>query len=31
VYKRQDILRYLDCGIENIPGKTSAAMVERLR
>jgi uncharacterized phage-like protein YoqJ len=26
-----DILRYLDCGIENIPEKISAAMVERLR
>ncbi|MBQ6608923.1 MAG: DUF1273 family protein [Oscillospiraceae bacterium] len=29
--RNPDILRYLDCGIENIPGKTSAAMVERLR
>ncbi len=29
--RNPDILRYLDCGIENIPEKTSAAMAERLR
>ena len=29
--RNPDILRYLDCGIENIPEKTSAAMVEKLR
>ena len=29
--RNPDILRFLDCGIENIPKKTSAAMTERLR
>lgn len=29
--RNPDILRFLDCGIENIPAKSSSAMVERLK
>ena len=29
--RHPDILRFLDCGIENIPEKTSKAMLERLQ
>ena len=29
--RNPDILRYFDCGIENIPDRTSAAMVKRLQ
>ena len=29
--RNPDIMRFLNCGVENIPEKSSAAMVERLR
>lgn len=29
--RHPDILRFLDCGIENIPERTSKAMQERLK
>lgn len=29
--RNPDILRFLDCGIENIPAKTSSAMTEKLK